>query len=104
MCPPFFSLQEYAMPTLTEIVRMTESLTPQEREQLARVLTVRGPELPLVSPATAALARPDIRDPVGWRKAEAGHAVLAIETPEREDEIPAGPPAIAGIWVDRSDL
>jgi len=50
------------------------------------------------------MVRPDVRDPVGWRKAEAGHAVLAIDTPERDEEIPAGPRAIAGIWADRTDL
>ena len=78
-------------------------LSPQERAQLARALGGAA-DLPLASPAAVAMMRPDVRDPVGWRKAEAGHAVLAIDTPERDEEIPAGPKAIAGIWAERSDL
>jgi hypothetical protein len=70
---------------------------------LARALS-GADDLPLASPAAIAMTRPDVRDPVGWRKAEAGHAVLAIETPERDEEIPAGPKAIAGIWADRAVL
>jgi hypothetical protein len=95
------------MPTFEQIVQMARALSPSDREQLARLLTApasRGPDLPLASPAAAAMARPDVRDPVGWRKAETGHAVLATDTPERDDEIPTGPRAIAGIWSDRQDL
>ena len=95
------------MTSFDEILRQAQSLSAPEREQLVRALAgpaSRGPELPLASPGAVALSRPDVRDPVGWRKAEAGHAVLAIDTPEREDEIPAGPKAIAGIWADRGDL
>jgi hypothetical protein len=98
---------EDAMPGLEEILNLMRSLSPQEREQLARTLAApagRGPELPLASPAAVAMARPDVRDPVGWRKAERGHAVLATDTPERDDEIPTGPKAIAGMWADREDL
>lgn len=95
------------MPSLTEVLNLARALSPPEQVQLVRALTgspARGPELPLASPAAAAMTRPDVRDPVGWRKAEAGHAVLAIETPERDEEIPAGPRAIAGIWAGRDDL
>jgi hypothetical protein len=95
------------MPKLEEVLNLVRALTPQEREQLARALggpASRAVDLPLASPAAAAMARPDVRDPVGWRKAEAGHAVLAIDTPDRDEEIPAGPRAIAGIWADRTDL
>ena len=95
------------MPNLEDLLNLVRSLTPREREQLARALggpADRGPDLPLASPAAAAMTRPDVRDPVGWRKAEAGHAVLAVDTPERDEEIPAGPKAIAGIWADRPDL
>jgi hypothetical protein len=98
---------ENAMATVQEIIQQVRSLSPKEQEELARALTGgsgRGPDLPLASPAAVAFARPDVRDPVGWRKAEAGHAVLAVETPERDDEIPAGPEAIAGIWAGRDDL
>jgi hypothetical protein len=95
------------MPKLDDVLNLARGLTPQEREQLARALAgsaPRGPDLPLASPAAVTMARPDVRDPVGWRKAEAGHAVLAIDTPERDDQIPTGPQAIAGIWADRDDL
>ena len=95
------------MPKLEDVLKMARELDPREREQLVRALGGpggRGPELPLASPAAAAMARPDVRDPVGWRKAEAGHAVLATDTHERDDEIPAGPKAIAGIWAGRADL
>ena len=70
------------MPSLEELLLLARTLSPQEREQLLRALGApapRGPDLPLASPAAAALSRPDVRDPVGWRKAEAGHAVLAVE-------------------------
>jgi hypothetical protein len=91
------------MSKLDEALELVKRLSPQERAQLARSLGSAA-DLPLASPAAVAMARPDVRDPVGWRKAEAGHAVLAIETPERDEEIPAGPRAIAGIWADRADL
>lgn len=92
------------MPTLQEILAQISSLTPTEQQQLARALASpagRGADLPLASPAAIAMARPDVRDPVGWRKAETGHAVLDTDTPERDDEIPIGPQAIAGMWSDR---
>jgi hypothetical protein len=92
------------MPTPQDILNQIQSLSPPEREQLLRALAVpagRGADLPLASPAAIAMARPDVRDPVGWRKAETGHAVLDTDTPERDDEIPAGPRAIAGMWADR---
>src|SRR5688572_19299866 len=91
------------MPNLQEILDQIRTLGPSEREQLARALAppgARGPDLPLASPAAIAMARPDVRDPVGWRKAETGHAVLDTDTPERDDDIPAGPHAIAGMWAD----
>ena len=94
------------MANLQEVLRLTEELSNREREELVRLLagpSRRGPDLPLATPAAVAMARPDVRDPVGWRKAETGHAVLDTDTPERDDEIPAGPRAIAGIWADRPD-
>ena len=94
------------MARLDEVLRLARALPRQEQEQLVRSLgggAGRGPELPLASPTAAAMSRPDVRDPVGWRKAEAGHAVLAVDTPERDDEIQAGPKAIAGIWADRGE-
>src|SRR5262249_42959577 len=100
------SNQENPMSKLDDILQLARTLTPPEREQLLRELSGagRGPELPLASRAAIAMSRPDVRDPVGWRKAEAGHAVLAVDTPERDEEIPTGPKAIAGIWAGRSDL
>ncbi len=95
------------MPNLDDVMKLARTLSERDREQLVRALAGpagRGPELPLASPAAVAMARPDVRDPVGWRKAETGHAVLDTETPERDEEIPAGPPAIVGIWADRADL
>jgi hypothetical protein len=92
------------MPTPQDILNQIQSLSPPEREQLLRALVApagRGSDLPLASPTAIAMARPDVRDPVGWRKAETGHAVLDTDTPERDDEIPAGPRAIAGMWADR---
>ena len=94
------------MPNLEELLQLVRTLSPQDREQLLRALGAtapRGPDLPLASPAAAALSRPDVRDPIGWRKAEAGHAVLAVETPERDDDIPTGPRAIAGMWAELGD-
>jgi hypothetical protein len=91
------------MSKLDEALELVKRLSPPERAQLSRALGVSA-DLPLASPAAVAMMRPDVRDPVGWRKAEAGHAVLAIETPERDEEIPAGPKAIAGIWASRADL
>jgi hypothetical protein len=97
---------EAMMLSLEELLQLVLTLSPQEREQLLRALGApapRGPDLPLASPAAAALSRPDVRDPIGWRKAEAGHAVLAFETPERDDDIPTGPRAIAGMWAEGGD-
>jgi hypothetical protein len=94
------------MPNLQDILNQIQALGPSEREQLARALAGpggRGPDLPLASPGAIAMSRPDVRDPVGWRKAETGHAVLDTDTPERDDEIPAGPRAIAGMWSDRPE-
>src|SRR5690349_8389947 len=89
--PSVLSLrEEEAMSRLDEVLALVKQLSPQERAQLARALGGSA-DLPLASPAAIAMSRPDVRDPVGWRKAEAGHAVLAIDTPERDEEIPAGP-------------
>jgi hypothetical protein len=94
------------MAKLEDVLKLARGLSPLEREELARELSGsgRGPDLPLASRAALSMARPDVRDPVGWRKAEAGHAVLAVDTPERDEEIPTGPEAIAGIWAGRADL
>jgi hypothetical protein len=91
------------MSKLDEALELLKRLNPVERAQVSRALG-GGADLPLASPAAIAMTRPDVRDPVGWRKAETGHAVLAIETPERDEEIPAGPKAIAGLWANRVDL
>lgn len=74
-------------------------LTMEERERLAQALGVRTPEArpgsrPL--PLSQFTPRPD---PVAWRKAETGHAVLA--TGGGSADIPAGAAALAGIWSHR---
>ena len=95
------------MPDVNEILNLARGLSATEREQLGRALSGpagRGMDLPLASPAAAAMARPDVRDPVGWRKAERGHAVLATDTPTRDDEIPAARNEPAAIRANRYTL
>jgi predicted nucleic acid-binding protein len=73
-----------------------------ERERLARALGLsvhtKGPGKTLT--LNQFVSRPD---PIAWRKAETGHAVLATESGAlagsgASAEIPAGPEAIQGMW------
>jgi predicted nucleic acid-binding protein len=81
-------------------------LPQAERERLAKALGVAvasAPSTPSSSrvlPMASATTRPD---PVAWRKAESGHAVLATETGLSDAEIPTGPSAIAGVWQERAE-
>jgi predicted nucleic acid-binding protein len=85
-----------------EAVAAAVKLPQNQREELAKALGLKlapGSQvagLPMVS-ATARV------DATAWRKAETGHAVLATEVNLRDDEIPAGPHAIRGIWSYRGD-
>ncbi len=85
-----------------EAVAAAVKLPQTQREELAKALGLKlapGSQvagLPMVS-ATARV------DAATWRKAETGHAVLATEENLRDDEIPAGPNAIRGIWSHRGD-
>lgn len=78
-----------------------------ERERLAKALGLAIMETS-TPPAPTSRALPLMNlasrpDPVAWRKAESGHAVLATDQNLRDDEIPAGPDAIAGIWSTRAE-
>ena len=81
-------------------------LPQAERERLAKALgvtvatTPSTPSSSRVLPMASLTARPD---PIAWRKAESGHAVLATDAGLSDAEIPTGPSAIAGIWQDRSE-
>jgi predicted nucleic acid-binding protein len=79
-------------------------LPQPERERLAKALGLRIEEASTPSPTkllpmASATARPD---PAAWRKAEAGHAVLATEEHLRDEEIPAGGAAIENLWQARA--
>jgi predicted nucleic acid-binding protein len=80
-------------------------LPQSERERLAKALgiaiveTSTPPASARVLPLMNLTSRPD---PVAWRKAESGHAVLATDQNLRDEDIPAGAPAIAGLWSTRA--
>jgi predicted nucleic acid-binding protein len=79
-------------------------LPHEGRERLAKALGLRiaSESIPTAArllPMASATARPD---PVAWRKAEAGHAVLATEESLSDKEIPAGAAAIEGLWQVRA--
>lgn len=91
------------MSLFEEAMAVAVQLPQEQRERLAKALGVeinqpRKNTLPMAN----ANARPD---PIAWRKAESGHAVLATDEHLRDEEIPAGAPAIAGIWrANAADL
>lgn len=82
-----------------EILSQARGLSRPEQEQLAKELGARA-----AAPA-AALGMLAQRGPapqsVAWLKSERGHAVLATDTGPTDSQIPAGAPAIAGMWADR---
>lgn len=76
-------------------------LPQAQREHLAQALGLKvvsstASNLPMASSFAKV-------DPVAWRKAETGHAVLATEENLRDNEIPTGASAIAGIWSARAE-
>lgn len=85
------------MSLFEDVMSLAVQLPQPERERLAEALGVRsatprlslGTSLPLASLA----ARPD---PVAWRKAETGHAVLNTGAADESQE--DGPSAIEGMW------
>jgi predicted nucleic acid-binding protein len=81
-----------------EAVAAAVKLPLEQREHLAQALGLRLAKSTL--PMASLTARPD---PIAWRKAETGHAVLANDEGLRDDEIPAGAAAIRGIWSSRSE-
>jgi predicted nucleic acid-binding protein len=81
-----------------EAVAAAVKLPLEQREHLAQALGLRLAKSTL--PMASLTARPD---PIAWRKAETGHAVLANDEGLRDEEIPAGAAAIRGIWANRSD-
>jgi predicted nucleic acid-binding protein len=87
------------MSLFEDVMALAVQLPMEERERLARALgvIVHPPSGGRTLPLNQFVARPD---PVAWRKAETGHAVLATETPATEHDIPAGPQAIRGLWAD----
>lgn len=86
------------MSLFEEVMSLAVQMPQAERERLARALGVAvkasGPALPMASLA----ARPD---PVAWRKAETGHAVLDTRS---HDEGATGAAALAGLWSDAANL
>jgi predicted nucleic acid-binding protein len=86
------------MSMFEDVMALAVQMPMEERERLARALgvIVHPPSGGRTLPLNQFVARPD---PVAWRKAETGHAVLATETPATEHDIPAGPRAIHGLWI-----
>lgn len=88
------------MSLFEDAMSIAVQLPQDQRERLAKALGVqtdqsRKSTLPMVN----ATAHPD---PVAWRKAETGHAVLATDVHLRDEEIPTGALAIQGIWSNRA--
>jgi predicted nucleic acid-binding protein len=86
------------MSLFEDVMALAVQMPMEEREQLARALgvIVHPPSGGRALPLNQFVARPD---PVAWRKAETGHAVLATEAPATEHDIPVGPRAIHGLWT-----
>lgn len=85
-----------------DAVAAAVKLPQAQRELLAQALGLKlqqstpAASLPMVSNYSPQAAQQ-------WRKAEAGHAVLASDENLHDAEIPAGAGAIAGIWKTRAD-
>lgn len=89
------------MSLFEDAMAIAVQLSTADRERLAQALGVKSaPTFNRGLPLHQATARPD---PVAWRKAETGHAVLATGDAAAPDAIPAGPVAIAGVWEHRRD-
>lgn len=94
------------MSLFEEAVAAGVKLPQAQREHLAQALGLKLAPSGNVStfnrnlPLAVNMSQPD---PTAWRKAESGHAVLAVDENLRDEEIPTGAAAIAGIWSHRSD-
>jgi predicted nucleic acid-binding protein len=84
------------MSLFEEALAIAVQLPQDQRERLAKAL---GVEIDQPRKSTLPMANANARpDPVAWRKAETGHAVLATDVHLRDEEIPPGAAAIQGIW------
>lgn len=94
------------MSLFEEAVAAGVKLPQKQREQLAEALGLklqktRAPA-PSIGLPMASSFSPSAS--AAWRKAESGHAVLADDELPRDEEIPAGAEALAGIWKERSEV
>ena len=95
------------MPSFEDVMSLAVQLPMSERERLAQALGLKietvapggGRGLPLTN--LAARPDPSKSDPVAWRKAETGHAVLATHLGLGERSQSIGAEAIAGMWAHR---
>ena len=93
------------MSLFEDVMQLAVKMPMDERERLGRALGLKietapvGRGLPMVN-RTADASK---TDPVAWRKAETGHAVLATNLGEDTQKIVTGPIAIAGMWADFAD-
>ncbi|MEO6908281.1 MAG: PIN domain-containing protein [Abditibacteriaceae bacterium] len=84
------------MSLFEEAMSIAVQLPHDQRERLAKAL---GVEINQPRKSTLPMANANARpDPIAWRKAETGHAVLATDVHLRDEEIPSGAAAIQGIW------
>jgi len=84
------------MSLFEEAMSIAVQLPQDQRERLAKAL---GVEIDQPRKSTLPMANVNARpDPIAWRKAETGHAVLATDVHLRDEEIPPGASAIQGIW------
>ncbi len=94
------------MSLFEDAVAASVKLPQDQRERLAQALGLKLATAESASafnrnlPLAVNMSRPD---PAAWRKAESGHAVLAVDENLRDEEIPTGAAAIAGIWNHRAE-
>jgi len=87
------------MSLFEEAMSIAVQLPQDQRERLAKAL---GVEVDQQRKSTLPMANANAHpDPIAWRKAESGHAVLATDVHLRDEEIPSGAAAIAEIWSNR---
>jgi len=95
------------MSLFEDVMSIAVQLPVAERRRLAQALGVATNDTPPPAPSGTALPlhqfsnRPD---PVAWRKAERGHAVLATDAVGggAAANLPPGAPALTGIWASRA--
>ncbi len=97
------------MSLFEDVMQLAVQMPMNERERLGRALGLKIEAATPAAPAGRALplmnrtADPSKTDPVAWRKAETGHAVLATGLEAAEAKAVTGPIAIAGIWGEFAD-